>query len=141
MHDGRERALRLVLRIMGSSSLLALIFVAAPYSWMDRIHQALGLGRLPDEPIVGYLARSTSAFYALVGGLLWVVSFDLRRYRGIVTYLGVAIALFGVALFFVDLSEGLPFLWTVWEGPFVVAFGLTMWWLVRGGVPEAGNSQ
>ena len=76
-----ERWLKLFLRIMGTGALTALVFVVAPYSWMDAIHRWLGLGILPSEPVVSYLARSTSAFYALQGGLVWVVSFDLRRHR------------------------------------------------------------
>ncbi|MBI5386002.1 MAG: hypothetical protein HZA90_15105 [Verrucomicrobia bacterium] len=124
-----ERALQWLLRIIGGSSLLAVIAVVMPYTWMNAIHQWLGLGVLPDAPIVGYLARSTSAFYALLGGLLWVVSFDLRRHRLVLRYLGAACFLFGAALFAIDLAEGLPKFWTFWEGPFSAAFGLAVFWL------------
>jgi hypothetical protein len=119
-----EQTLKIILRLMGSSSLLALIFVAAPYTWMDSIHSALGMGRLPDTPVVGYLARSTSAFYAMLGGLFWVVSFDLSRHRPVLIYLGAAVTSFGVILVAVDWSEGLPLFWKIWEGPFVTALGL-----------------
>ena len=68
-----ERILVSVLRITGCVSLLAAIFVFVPYSWMNAIHQQLGMGELPSNPVVGYLARSTSAFYALLGGLLLVM--------------------------------------------------------------------
>ncbi len=125
-------SLKLILRLMGSSSLLALIFVAAPRAWMDSIHSALGMGALPDAPVVGYLARSTSAFYALLGGLFWVISFDLARYREILIYLGAAITVLGVVLLAVDWAEGMPAFWTVWEGPFVVGFGLVISLLSRG---------
>ena len=81
------------------------------------------MGELPSEPIVGYLARSTSAFYTLVGGLLWVVSFDLRRHRLVLYFLGVAIAVFGAALLAIDLLEGMPVWWAVGEGPFNFVFG------------------
>jgi hypothetical protein len=123
--------LKWFLRLIGTSSLLALIFVAAPYAWMDAIHAWLGMGRLPDEPVVGYLARSTSAFYALLGGLLWLVSFDLPRHRQVVIYLGVASISFGVVLLLIDSLEGMPLLWTVWEGPFVFVFGLALLFLGR----------
>ena len=93
-----DQPLKLLLRAIGSASLLALIFVFVPYQAMDAIHRWLGMGPLPDQPVVGYLARSTSAFYAMLGGLLWLVSFDLRRHRRVLIYLGVAISLFGVAL-------------------------------------------
>ena len=65
-----ERSFKLFLRVVGTVALLAVVAVVMPYSWMDAVHQRLGMGKLPPEPIVGYLARSTSAFYAMLGGLL-----------------------------------------------------------------------
>ena len=118
-----EQILVLILRLIGSVSLLAAIFVFVPYSWMNAIHQMLGMGELPGNPIVGYLARSTSAFYALLGGLLLVLSFDVRRHKIVLTYLGIAFSLFGLILLFVDWIEGLPLFWKVWEGPFVFLLG------------------
>ena len=131
-----EQTLKLILRLMGSSSLLALIFVAAPYRWMDFIHSTLGMGQLPVTPVVGYLARSLSAFYALLGGLLWVISFDLDRHRRVLIYLGAAITSFGAVLLVVDWVEGMPSLWTIWEGPFVAVFGLVILSLSRRVVPR-----
>ena len=121
-----ERCLKLVLRVIGSNSLFALIFVAAPFSWMQTIHAWLGMGELSDQPVVDYLARSTSFFYALLGGLLWVVSFGLRRYRPVLIYIGFAVTTFGTALLVIDWTAGLPPMWTLWEGPFVIALGLTL---------------
>ena len=132
-----ERTLRLLLRLVGSVSLLAIVFVMVPYSWMDAIHTWLGLGSLPAEPIVGYLARSTSAFYALLGGLLWVLSFDLRGCRATLYYLSGAIIVFGVILAFVDSIEGLPLYWKLVEGPFVIVWGVVMLTLTR----RLGNSR
>ena len=37
---------------------------------MAACHEAMGLGPFPDAPIVEYLARSVSAYYAMLGGLL-----------------------------------------------------------------------
>jgi hypothetical protein len=127
----QERLLKLVLRIIGSAALLALFAVIMPYSWMNAIHKWLGMGELPSEPIVGYLARSTSAFYALLGGLMWVVSFDLHRYRPVLIYIGAAVIFFGVALFAVDLLEGMPLWWILGEGPFNVIFGVVIFTLAR----------
>ena len=127
-----EKLLRVLLRIVGSSALLAAPCAMMPYAWMDAVHEWLGLGELPAEPVVGYLARSTSAFYAVIGGLLWVVSFDLRRHRVVLYYLGAAHVLFGLFLVGVDLAEGMPWWWTVGEGPPTVGFGLLILALVRG---------
>lgn len=126
-----ERTLRLLLRYVGSVSLLAIVFVLVPYSWMNAIHAWLGMGALPAEPIVGYLARSTSAFYALLGGLLWVLSFDPRGSRAVLYYLSAAIIVFGVILTFVDSIEGLPLYWKLVEGPFIIAWGVVMLMLTR----------
>lgn len=133
-----NRPLRILLRWIGTASLFALIFIAVPYRWMDAIHGSLGLGPLPDVPIVGYLARSTSAFYALLGGLFWFVSFDVERYRGVLLYLGGALTAFGVVLLIVDWAEGLPAFWVLWEGPFVILFGLAIWVLSRRIEPGRG---
>lgn len=119
----QERLFKLFLRVLGSVALLALVAVVMPYSWMNAIHKWLGMGKLPSEPIVGYLARSTSAFYALLGALLWVVSFDLVRHRLILRFLGVAIIVFGGILLIVDFVEGMPLWWRFWEGPINMAFG------------------
>ena len=118
-----ERILQLLIRVVGSFALLAIPCTLMPYSWMNAVHQGLGMGELPSEPVVGYLARSTSAFYALTGGLLWVVSFDPRRHRLVLGYLGMSIILIGMMLFGVDLAEGMPWWWSLAEGPFNVGFG------------------
>jgi len=125
----QDRLLQVLLRVIGTAGLLAIPFVTVPHSWMDAIHQGLGMGSLPDAPIVGYLARSASAFYAILGGLLWTVSFDLRRHRLVLGYIGVAVILFGLAMLAVDFAQGMPIWWSLAEGPANVAFGAAFLWL------------
>jgi hypothetical protein len=106
---------------------------------MDEIHRGLGMGQLPGEPIVGYLARSTSLFYALFGGLFWVLSSDLNRHRKVLCYLGTAMILFGLILCGVDFLEGMPTWWSLAEGPFNVVFGVIILSLsYRLAQPESG---
>jgi hypothetical protein len=121
-----ETLLKFGLRYVGTVSLLATAFIAVPYTWMDAIHTWLGMGKLPSEPVVGYLARSTSAFYALLGGLLWVISFDLHKNFHILRYLGFAITCFGIMLLTIDYLEGMPLFWLLTEGPFVITMGIIM---------------
>jgi len=127
----QERLFKLFLRIIGTAALFALVAVIMPYSWMNAIHRWLGLGDLPKEPIIGYLARSTSAFYAFFGGLLWCVSFHPHRYRPIIRYIGAATIIFGAILFAVDLLEGLPLYWSLTEGPVGIIFGAIVFVLSR----------
>jgi hypothetical protein len=116
--------LALFLRLVGTVALMAVIAVVMPYSWMNAAHQWLGMGPLPAQPIVGYLARSLSAFYAILGGLLWVVSFDLRRHRVVLQYIGLAVVILGITLGVVDFTEGMPRFWRFAEGPLNVVLGL-----------------
>lgn len=123
--------LRWFLRVIGTGSLSALLFVPAPYACMNGIHGLLGMGVLPDAPVVGYLARSTSAFYGLTGGLLWLVSFDTQRYRPVIAYLGAGFVALGLSLAAIDWIEGLPLFWRVAEGPIDALFGVAILWLNR----------
>ena len=131
MPMNREIALRIFLRTVGAVAALAAFCVAMPYAWMDAVHRHLGMGTLPAAPIVGYLARSTSSFYALLGGLLLVVSFDLPRYSPLLRPIGIGIVLLGLALLVVDHVEGLPPWWQAGEGPFDTLCGAMLLFLAR----------
>jgi hypothetical protein len=125
----QQSIFRAFLRILGSGALVAVVFVAAPYAWMDAIHRWLGMGKLPAEPVVGYLARSTSAFYAILGGLAWLASCDLKRYRPVLVYLGATSMALGVALGVIDWLEGMPWFWSMAEGPLDTALGIAILWM------------
>ena len=110
--------------------LFALVFVVAPGSWMRDIHGLVGLGEMPDTAIVWYLARSLSAFYAMMGGLFWVVSFNVSHYYSVLSYLGWTTTVFGGALCVIDVQAAMPFAWTMTEGPFVALFGVVILYLI-----------
>tara|TARA_B100001123_G_scaffold152445_1_gene176328 strand:- start:12089 stop:12508 length:420 start_codon:yes stop_codon:yes gene_type:complete len=125
-----QRLLQLLLRIAGSFELLALVFVFAPESWMRDIHVWLGLGQLPDTPITWYLTRSLSAFYALTGGLFWILSSDIRHYHSLLFYVGCVSIGFGFVMTVVDLWAGMPASWTLTEGPIIILMGVAMVYLL-----------
>ncbi len=58
-----ELAIVIILRVIGITGLFAIPAIFLPYSWMNAIHDFMGLGELPNAPIVSYLARSLSAFF------------------------------------------------------------------------------
>jgi hypothetical protein len=126
-----DRVLVILLRVGGVGGLLALIAVVMPLSWMDAIHRWLGLGELPTGPIVEYLARSLSLFYALVGGLCLLLASDLERYRPLIRLLGPTIVVMGALALGIDLASGMPWWWTAFEGPPGVPFGALIYWLAR----------
>jgi hypothetical protein len=126
-----DKTLAILLRFLGVSGLFALVAVFMPMSWMAATHRWLGLGEIPTGPVVEYLARSVSAFYALFGALCLVIATDLERYRPLVRCLGIAVVVMSLVLIGVDLAAGLPWWWSAFEGPSGVVFGALMFFLTR----------
>jgi hypothetical protein len=93
-----QRALQVWLILGGATLALALIGVGMPFSWMDAAHRWMGLGALPQAGIVEYLARVTSAMYAVLGGLLLLCATDPARYAPVVTYALIAVALVAIGM-------------------------------------------
>ena len=124
-----EKVLVWLLRISGIILLTALVPVVMPFGWMQVIHRYLGMGELPTGPIMGYLTRSLSLFYAMHGALIIFVSLDIRRYRPIVKFLAVVSILFGIGMTVLDAAVGMPLYWIMFEGPLVIPLGVAILWL------------
>jgi hypothetical protein len=135
-----DKVLVILLRVVGVTALFALVAVFMPLSWMAAGHLRLGLGEMPTAPVVEYLARSVSAFYAFTGALCLLAAADLERYRPVVRFLGMAFVLMNVVLLGVDLAAGMPWWWTVFEGPPGVIFGASMFLLARPITPKRGST-
>jgi hypothetical protein len=127
-----DKALVILLRFVGVGALFALVAVFMPSSWMAATHRWLGLGEMPTGPVVEYLARSLSAFYAVMGALCLVLTTDLKRYRPLVRFLGMAFALMSLVLLGVDLAAGMPWSWSASEGPPGIGVGALRYFPVSG---------
>ena len=90
---------------------------------------------MPTTPVVEYLARSVSAFYALFGGLCLVLANDARRYRPLVRFMALLVTVMGVAFVGIDLSASMPWWWSAAEGPTTIVGGALMFLLARP-IPE-----
>lgn len=134
----RQQQLVWFLRILGALDMLAVGAVFLPYSGMNWMHQLIGLGDMPVDPLTGYLARSASMLYAFLGALVLYMSFDVERYRPVLTVLARIILVCGVLLFGVDLAERLPIWWVCLEGPSVLVLGGVLVWLLSSSRPESG---
>lgn len=117
------RLLRILLILLGCSLVAGLVGVVLPTAWMDRLHRLAGLGELPRAPIVGYLARSASALYAMLGAVYLFAARDPLRYRGLVILLGWSLLSFGVVVSAIELHAGLPWWWIIGEGVATIAAG------------------
>ena len=127
----RERALRVLMLMVGVSMLLAFPAVLMPSDWMASSSRWLGLGEWPSGPLTEFLARRTSLLYGFLGTLFVLVTRDLRRNVQITHYLGVMFLIFGVVHLTVDFHVGMPLYWTLSEGPPAFVVGLLMLWLNR----------
>lgn len=127
----KERVLVVLMRVASGMMLLALGAVVMPFAWMDGVHRNLGLGPLPDTTIVHYLTRSASALYAAYGAVMLFLSFDVRRYRPVILFKAATGVVFGIGMLALDVAVGMPWHWTVGEGPFIIALGATVFWLAR----------
>jgi hypothetical protein len=120
------RLLVVVLRVLGVIDLLSLGAVVMPVAWMQSVHAWAGLGQLPAEPIVGYLARSASVLYALYGVLLIYMSWDVLRYWRLIRLCAITATVQGLVIIGIDVAEGMPLWWTLAEGPSLAASGLLL---------------
>ena len=135
----RSRWLIWMLRAIGLFDLIALFAVLSPRSWISASHQALGMGSFPHEPIAGYLARCTSIWYASYGILLWFISYDIRRYSPLITFLAGAMFVQGFVIISIDILEAMPQWWILLEGPCCSALGASLLLLQRA-TTGAGSS-
>ena len=118
-----EWMLTFVLRWVGTVASLAFIAVIMPRAWMAACHEWLGLGPFPDGPIVEYLARTLSMFYAFLGLLFWLASRDVRRHADMISVFGGLLLVFGVSVLVIDIVLVMPRFWIAGEGPMTVLIG------------------
>ena len=123
--------LKVVLRADGLLCASAVLAVVMPCAWMSAAHEWLGFGALPGIPVVDYLARTTSAFYAMHGALEIYASLDVRRHANIVWFLGVSSIALGLCLLGIDVHAGLPWYWTPVEGPGIAFLGVLLLILLK----------
>ena len=126
-----EKTLKWLLVVLGALAATAVVPMAMPFAWMQRINDGLGLAPLVDTPLMQYLTRSLSTVYALFGVLTLYVGLNVRRYRELIVVMGWLTGFLGLALWAIDFGIGMPPSWTWGEGPPTIVCGAVMVWLAR----------
>lgn len=121
-----EWLLQLLLRAMGVLDLIALGAVAMPNHCMATVHAWLGMGDMPQAPVVEYLARSASLMYAQHAVVFLFLSSDVRRYLPLIAFMAWVAIVSGVIMLAIDLISGIPLFWTVIEGPGYIAIAVAV---------------
>jgi len=108
----KERILRVLLRLAGAFEILAFIAVVMPRSWMEISHEWLGLGQMPQGPVLMFLIRQASYTYGMHGISLWVLALDVKRFRPLIILNGIAYLVAAPAFWAIDYTSGMPLWWT-----------------------------
>jgi hypothetical protein len=129
--NNAERWLKLLLLLFGAPPALAVIPFLMPFGWMAAIHEWLGMGLLPDQPIVDYLARYASGFSAFYGFLLLLIRTDVRRYAPVITLQAIAVLVLSAVSSIFAWRAGMPWWWIVGDVLSCWGFCGAMLWLQR----------
>jgi hypothetical protein len=122
-----------VLRLVGLTEMLAFGAVVMPRTWMVETNGRLGLAELPDTPLVNSILRQVSFTYRLHGLALWVIAWDVVRYRPLVIFTGIGYLLAGPTLIAIDFIWGMPMWWVIGDGGGCLLIGVMILWLEYGG--------
>ena len=119
-----ERYLKLLLRIVGITTLPAIVAVFMPHSWLVRGTELAEPGTEVNV-LISYLARLLSAFYVLLGGMMIIFSADVRWYAGPIRLIGLwtLMVVAGFVIYGVPILVKGGFGWFIWFVASDVAFG------------------
>jgi hypothetical protein len=106
--------------------MLAFGAVVMPRAWMEASHEWLGLGTMPDGPVINFMIRQASFVYGLHGIALWIFATDVLRYRPLVLFTGASYVLSGPVFLLIDRHTGMPWFWTVGDAVGCLLVGLAL---------------
>ena len=127
----RMRLFAIILRIVSIMLMSAIFAVVLPREMMNTIHEALGLGPLPQGLIVDYLARTLSLFYALHGAVLFYLSLKPERYVQFLRFYLWLSGCFALTVLLIDIAIGMPLQWILCEGPFALVLVTILLFLLK----------
>jgi hypothetical protein len=108
-----RRLLEWFLRLAGITEIIAFFAVAMPRSWMEATHAWLGMGAMPDAPLVMFMVRQASYVYGMHGVSLLVLATDVVGFRKLIILNGISFLLAGPVFFWIDYTAGMPWWWTL----------------------------
>ena len=124
----KEKIQKILLQLAGAFEILAFIAVVMPRGWMEISHAWLGLGVMPRGPVLMFLIRQASYTYGMHGVSLWVLSFDVKRFRPLVILNGIAYLLAAPVFVAIDYHSGMPLWWTIGDSFGCGVLGAALLW-------------
>ena len=126
-----QRLLSWILRLAGAVELLAFIAVILPRSFMETAHAALGLGVMPQGPVLIFMIRQASYCYGMHAVSLFVIASDVERFRPFVILNGISFLVAAPVFFLIDFTAGMPLWWTLGDSISCLFFGASLLLLAR----------
>lgn len=121
-----------VLRLVGAVEFLAFGAVVLPQHRMASLHAEMGLGEMPESPVVDSVMWQVSFTYGLHGVALWIIAADVRRYRPLVILTAIGYLVAAPVFFVIDLHNGMPWSWILSNGGSCLLIGLLLLALLGG---------
>ncbi|MDC0322287.1 hypothetical protein OAL55_02865 [Verrucomicrobiales bacterium] len=126
-----QRILVFMLRMMGVLSVAAVAAIFMPHAWMNWFHETMGMGELPDLPVVSYLSRSLSGFYLFFGAVVLYLARDVIRYLELIRFWARFGLVFATVSLYIDVTAKLPIWWIISEVGFLFTFFLYVSFLLK----------
>lgn len=130
----KEATQKVLLRLTGAVEMLAFIAVVMPRTWMEISHEWLGLGQMPHGPVLMFLIRQASYTYGMHGIALWVLAFDVKRFRPLIILNGIAYLLAAPVFWAIDYTAGMPLWWTIGDCIGCGVLGAALLWCSLSGL-------
>jgi hypothetical protein len=127
--EDRKLLLTWLLRLVGLTEVLAFVAVIMPRSWMEFSHSWLGMGPMPQGPLLMFMIRQASYAYGMHGVSLWFLASDPKRFRPLLLLNGFSFLLAGPVFFLIDSTTGMPWWWTAGDSLSCAFFGAALLWL------------
>jgi hypothetical protein len=126
-----ERLQKWILWIAAAFEILAFIAVVMPRSWMEAGHTWLGMGRMPEGPLLMFMIRQASYTYGMHGVSLAVLATDLKRFRPLLLLNGISFTAAAVVFALIDYTSDMRWFWTVGDALGCGFFGVALLWFNR----------
>jgi hypothetical protein len=113
-----ERAQGNFLRLLAIIQMLTFAVVLMPLEWIASWHAWLGVGVMPDDPVLRYVIRGAALAQAAIGVLLWVIATDVVRFRPLVVATATIYLIGAPAYYWIDATAGMPHFWCIFDCAF-----------------------
>jgi hypothetical protein len=116
------------LRFIAIIQMLTFAVVVMPVGWIAAWHAWLGMGAMPDDPVLRYVIRGAAFVQGALGVLGWVIATDVVRYRPLIITLAAICLCAAPAYFLLDAVAGMPRFWCIFDFAYCLAAGAVLTW-------------